>query len=1003
MKKCILFLIGFIFISVASEAQILDKIKKVKNTIAGITVEKLSADPVSTSFKDVDKKRYFDDDFGNDAAFLDLHNQPYVEGEGFLLQPGFYEGRFQSFCIKAGTYMPTTGRGRFYAPLKGPKADIIATIIEAYEQDSGLTQKEVQLLLWAIIAKTDFNKMNGPVKLTAIRLLSAEQIARLSKGSFDNLARKEMKKLAYSSNAVRAIVEAENNLRASYYRGVSTYEDYENIAMLPGEEPLVPEFGPGRWTKHPDGFFIRYYPSGYSTTKTQIYVPTSVGNPSFNPTNAIAVPADRGQRLIQTGLPSIGGQPNMGGGGPMSGSGSSGGTAGGGGNSGGGTVGGGANSSGTVPQSFCNPAFDAGVDKVIKEQMILQDLPGLAVAVYKNGKMVHLKAYGYRDLYEEIPINLNTTMEWASISKSITGVAAAQLEEKGISGYKVSHYANRYVDNWKNVTYTDTSGNVEGVDARLTSITIDQLLNNTSGIQHYGKGTRAGANNKYAKLGRDTYVQFIEEKEYSSPPGVFDAKKAVSVFNKSVIDFNPGSKWHYSSYGFVLAGATIDKAAPNGYVDWVQKNIADKIGMQSFSIAEPPGWGHKKTYDGMLTSHQSNRAEWTLPGGGYQSNICDLAKYTYALSTGVFFDGQKDQLWNNSVTASVGGSLSYSYGLYFRGTGNNFRVYHGGHGGNSRSYMQFFPTDSTGIALMAPAEYANLPELTKYIFQELNVRPTLYSGLTPSPYDKCERGMTNGSDLFYGVWRRRDGDVLIRTGYETAAFFKEIERLQDSGYNCVDVETYMNEGKRYWDAVLKKGVPKTKLVYNLSRGLLETTTNGLKQEGFILRDVESYLDNGSRKWAGVYSKENKKSQLMNAMQTQELRNEHDRALSNGLQIVDIECYPNGNLLDWSGVWVKGPPSKMELNIDPTTFYDKVRSMRGQGYRLVDVEYYMLNNQDWRVGAVWEQGAYKEFITGETGDSASMQKFCDHMETHYDQSRAGLELVDWERIDVEWFD
>ena len=59
----LLFFAAFIF---SGNAQILDKVKKVKNTITENTIDKLSKDPITTSFKDVDKKKYIENSFGND-------------------------------------------------------------------------------------------------------------------------------------------------------------------------------------------------------------------------------------------------------------------------------------------------------------------------------------------------------------------------------------------------------------------------------------------------------------------------------------------------------------------------------------------------------------------------------------------------------------------------------------------------------------------------------------------------------------------------------------------------------------------------------------------------------------------------------------------------------------------------------------------------------------------------------------------------------------------------
>jgi hypothetical protein len=66
------------------------------------------------------------------------------------------------------------------------------------------------------------------------------------------------------------------------------------------------EIPSGRWSMHPDGYYIRYIPSGYSSTRVEIWVPQ--GSPAvgkeYDPATHIAVPGNTArQRLIQSGRP----------------------------------------------------------------------------------------------------------------------------------------------------------------------------------------------------------------------------------------------------------------------------------------------------------------------------------------------------------------------------------------------------------------------------------------------------------------------------------------------------------------------------------------------------------------------------------------------------------------------------------------------------------------------------------------------------------------------------
>jgi hypothetical protein len=81
----------------------------------------------------------------------------------------------------------------------------------------------------------------------------------------------------------------------------------ERVAVLSGAVPMGPgsqDIPSGRWSLHPDGYYIRYVPQGYSHTVVGIWVPQ--GSPAvgkeYDPATHIAVPGNTSrQRLIQSG------------------------------------------------------------------------------------------------------------------------------------------------------------------------------------------------------------------------------------------------------------------------------------------------------------------------------------------------------------------------------------------------------------------------------------------------------------------------------------------------------------------------------------------------------------------------------------------------------------------------------------------------------------------------------------------------------------------------------
>ena len=106
---------------------------------------------------------------------------------------------------------------------------------------------------------------------------------------------------------LRQIAQAEAQLRQMMTTPGASFAEMERVAVLSGAAPLgegsrnVPS---GRWSLHPDGYYVRYLPSGYSSTRVEIWVPQ--GSPTvgkeYDPATHIAVPGNTArQRLIQSG------------------------------------------------------------------------------------------------------------------------------------------------------------------------------------------------------------------------------------------------------------------------------------------------------------------------------------------------------------------------------------------------------------------------------------------------------------------------------------------------------------------------------------------------------------------------------------------------------------------------------------------------------------------------------------------------------------------------------
>ena len=279
-----------------------DKLKKKTPSLLG------DKQPITTSLPDAKWGDSAKDGFTPREPMRSLMTLQRTPNGGFVLQPGAYEMQTQSYCLKAGTHGPGGGDGYLYAPPKGPAEDAVMTIVRNSVQHPEIPQHDVQVLLWAIIARAKFEDLASELKATASRLLTPRQLASLNRNALDVLSGNALTDaLGGVPEPLRQIAEAEANLRQMLTTPGSSYAEMERVAVLSGAAPLgegsqnVPS---GRWSVHPDGYYVRYIPSGYSSTRVEIYVPQ--GSPAvgkeFDPATHIAVPGNTArQRLIQSG------------------------------------------------------------------------------------------------------------------------------------------------------------------------------------------------------------------------------------------------------------------------------------------------------------------------------------------------------------------------------------------------------------------------------------------------------------------------------------------------------------------------------------------------------------------------------------------------------------------------------------------------------------------------------------------------------------------------------
>jgi hypothetical protein len=199
-----------------------------------------------------------------------LDQQPRLPTGEFVLAPGSYEMELPSFCLHAGKGGGGKGTAYLAAKLEGPKAALIEKLIQRADERAGVTQQELQTLIWAVLARAKLNPKHpglGP----AIRiLLSDDEVKQVNDDRLEVFSGKVLEELKKRlPQEARDALEAENRLRGQFDDANTSFAELEATAV-----PSLGDEGPalGTWTRTPDGYLIRFFPQGYSRTRVQIHV-----------------------------------------------------------------------------------------------------------------------------------------------------------------------------------------------------------------------------------------------------------------------------------------------------------------------------------------------------------------------------------------------------------------------------------------------------------------------------------------------------------------------------------------------------------------------------------------------------------------------------------------------------------------------------------------------------------------------------------------------------------
>ncbi len=325
----------------------------------------------------------------------------------------------------------------------------------------------------------------------------------------------------------------------------------------------------------------------------------------------------------------------------------------------------------------------------VEREVAAQHMVGISVAVGDKEHILVSLNFGFEDREANVPATGETMYRWASVSKPMTAVVTMQL-----AGEK------------KLDLDADVRMLVPEFPEKPWPITSRQLLCHQGGIVHYSNG-------KVIKT----------ERIHDVPHPAADTILMLDAFKESPLLSEPGTKYSYTTHGYMLLGAVAQRAGGEPFADLVKKRIAAPAGMTTLrpdyqweSIAHrASGYRKAKNAKGPEMERSTDTdVSWKLPGGGWISTCDDMARFGIAMIAGKLVSEEtRAQMWTAQKTKD---GKATDYGLGFGiGTLNGKRmISHSGSQEKTATFLLMVP-DGRGlcVAIMCNTEATSLGVLAK--------------------------------------------------------------------------------------------------------------------------------------------------------------------------------------------------------------------------------------------------------------------------------------------------
>jgi CubicO group peptidase (beta-lactamase class C family) len=234
------------------------------------------------------------------------------------------------------------------------------------------------------------------------------------------------------------------------------------------------------------------------------------------------------------------------------------------------------------------------IDQYVQGEMQKLHIPGVALLIARDGKIVRAQGYGLSNVELQVPVKPETVFQSGSLGKQFAATAVMMLVEEG--KIKLDDPLTKYF---------------KEAPATWNQVTVRQLLSHTAGFGDYPANF-------------DFHKEHTEEETFK-------------IIQRIPLAYPPGTKYSYSNMGYVTVGVLIHRVTGKFYGDFLQERIFQPLGMSTTRIISEADIIPNRAGGYRLVKGQLKNQDWVAPSvnttadGSLYFSILDLAKWDAAL------------------------------------------------------------------------------------------------------------------------------------------------------------------------------------------------------------------------------------------------------------------------------------------------------------------------------------------------------------------------------------